>query len=248
MSYTVHALAQLSGVTIKTLYHYHKIGLLDPERITEAGYRIYGDEQLKRLQQILFYRELEFSLDEIKKALADEPSRLQCLRNQHALLKERQNRTGAILQTLETTILHEQKGEAMEKSAMFQGFNKEQWGAALSEQNEHLKKEYGYDLLESVEIQPEKMNEQALEAQNFMAFMADALKNARRVDDPEVIEELKRHIAFVNATSFPTDAQSFAAQAKFFLQDDFHRTMLESQQTGLSYYLFAAAEMYAASN
>jgi len=66
MSYTVHEVAKLSGVTIKTLYNYHRIGLLMPERIAENGYRYYGDKELKRLQQILFYRELGFPLKKIK--------------------------------------------------------------------------------------------------------------------------------------------------------------------------------------
>ncbi len=247
MSYTVHEIAQLSGVTIKTLYHYHKIGLLEPQKVTEAGYRIYGDEELKRLQQILLYRELEFPLADIKKLVLGEPDRLQCLRSQYSLLKERQQRMDTILKTLEITMGYEEKGEPMDKSKMFQGLNKEQWKEALSEQNEHLKKEYGYDLLESGDFQQEEMNEQAKEAISFMAFMAEALKNSRRPDDPEVSGEIERHIAFTNAHSIPTNARSFAAQTKFFLSDDFHRNMLEGQQTGLSYYLFAAAEMYAAS-
>ena len=54
MSYTVHEVAKLSGVTIKTLYHYHKRGLLMPESIAENSDRYYGEKELKRLQQILF--------------------------------------------------------------------------------------------------------------------------------------------------------------------------------------------------
>lgn len=61
MIYTVHEVAKISGVSIKTLHHYHKIGLLMPERVAEN----YGDKELKRLQQILFYRELEFPLEKI---------------------------------------------------------------------------------------------------------------------------------------------------------------------------------------
>lgn len=64
--YTVKEVSELSKVTIKTLHHYHKIGLLLPSRISDAGYRLYGMKELERLQEILFYRELEFSLDQIK--------------------------------------------------------------------------------------------------------------------------------------------------------------------------------------
>lgn len=110
MPYTVHEVAELSGVTIKTLYHYHKIGLLMPESIAENGYRYYGDKELNRLQQILFYRELEFSLENIKNALDNEPDRLNCLRKQYLLLKAKEQRLTHILRTLEKTIQHEEKG------------------------------------------------------------------------------------------------------------------------------------------
>ena len=58
MEYTIQALAKLSGVTSRTLRWYDSIGLLRPERVTQAGYRMYGPEQVDRLQQILFFREL----------------------------------------------------------------------------------------------------------------------------------------------------------------------------------------------
>lgn len=70
-SYSVKELAKLSGVTVRTLHHYDKIGLLKPLNRTEAGYRKYGEEELLRLQQILFYRELDFTLKEISEVLDD---------------------------------------------------------------------------------------------------------------------------------------------------------------------------------
>ncbi|MGE4549240.1 MAG: MerR family transcriptional regulator, partial [Intestinibacillus sp.] len=106
MAYTVHEVAKLSGVTIKTLYHYQKIGLLMPESIAENGYRYYGDRELEQLQQILFYRELDFPLEKIKAAMQNEPSRLRCLYEQKALLMARQQRISSILHTLEEAIIH----------------------------------------------------------------------------------------------------------------------------------------------
>ncbi|WP_237563620.1 MerR family transcriptional regulator [Halalkalibacter okhensis] len=68
---TVKQVADLTGITVKTLYHYHKVGLLQPCEITESGYRLYGKNELKRLQNILFYKELDFSLDIIQKILSE---------------------------------------------------------------------------------------------------------------------------------------------------------------------------------
>ncbi len=79
MRLTVKELADLANVTVKTLHHYHKIGLLIPNEISEAGYRYYGQAELERLQQILFFRELDFSLEDIARALSGNADRSRIL-------------------------------------------------------------------------------------------------------------------------------------------------------------------------
>lgn len=69
MEYTIKKMASLSGVSARTLRYYDEIGLLQPARINSSGYRIYGQAEVNRLQQILFYRELDLKLDEIKEIL-----------------------------------------------------------------------------------------------------------------------------------------------------------------------------------
>ncbi|MFI6007215.1 MerR family transcriptional regulator [Streptomyces sp. NPDC051243] len=71
MSYSVGQVAAFAGVTVRTLHHYDRAGLLSPSGRSGAGYRLYSDTDLARLQQILFYRELGFSLDEIAEILKD---------------------------------------------------------------------------------------------------------------------------------------------------------------------------------
>jgi len=70
--FTVGKLAELSGVTVKALHHYHRIGLVVPSGTSAAGYRLYSRRDLERLQQVLFYKELDFGLSEIKKAMSNE--------------------------------------------------------------------------------------------------------------------------------------------------------------------------------
>ena len=70
---TVKEVSHITGVSVRTLHHYDAIGLLKPTQITEAGYRLYDDTALKRLQSILLFRELEFPLQEIKSIL-DRPN------------------------------------------------------------------------------------------------------------------------------------------------------------------------------
>ena len=84
---TVHEVSKLAGVSIRTLQYYDKIGLLHPAKYTESGYRLYDDTALEKLQQILLFRELQFSLKDIK-AIMDNPNfdRRKALEQQIALL------------------------------------------------------------------------------------------------------------------------------------------------------------------
>ena len=70
---TVKEVSTLTGISVRTLHHYDEIGLLKPTKVTEAGYRLYGDTALERLQMILLFRELQFSLKDIK-AMLDSPA------------------------------------------------------------------------------------------------------------------------------------------------------------------------------
>lgn len=90
MSHSVGQVAAFAGVTIRTLHHYDEIGLLVPSGRSHAGHRRYEDADLDRLQQILFYRELGFPLDEVA-ALLDDPGAdpMAHLRRQHGLLTDR---------------------------------------------------------------------------------------------------------------------------------------------------------------
>ena len=89
---TVKEVSRITGVSVRTLHHYDAIGLLKPARVTESGYRLYDDRALQRLQSILFFRELEFSLQEIKEIL-DSPNfdPMDALKSQIRLLQLRRD-------------------------------------------------------------------------------------------------------------------------------------------------------------
>lgn len=249
MLYTVKDVSVLSGVTVKALHHYHKIGLLLPCGITEAGYRLYGQAELEWLQQILFYRELDFTLEEIGQLLKGETNRAAILERQEELLLLRQRRLETIIDTLRQSIAKSRKGDTMSEKDMFRGFNsEEEWKEALQGQSEHLEKEYGFDLLEANPLETARMNELAAEAAAFMDGLAKALQTGIRHDDQQILGLIGSHLAFLGNHGLGATAEEFAVQARFFREDDFHRSMLESQQTGLSYYLGAAAEAYAAAH
>lgn len=95
---TVNEVSKLTGVSVRTLHHYDAIGLLKPTKLTEAGYRLYDDTALERLQTILLFRELQFSLKEIRTIL-EKPgfNREQALKQQIKLLELRRKRLGELI-------------------------------------------------------------------------------------------------------------------------------------------------------
>lgn len=244
--YTVKEVSLFSNVTVKTLHHYHKIGLLVPCEISEAGYRLYGTTELERLQQILLYRELDFTLDQIKQLLEEEPDRAAILTRQEKQLCLRKQRLDTIINTLRTSITSLEKGEQMTDKDLFKGFESEDsWKEAMTEQHNYLKETYDYELLDSVQIDTQQMNDIAAEATAFMSSLAGALRAGKKHNDLEISRLLHKHLEFLNTHVHPVSAAEFVVQTRYFLSDDFHLHMLEDQQIGLAYYLAAAAESFA---
>lgn len=137
MEYTVKGIAELAGVSPRTLRWYDKTGLLKPTRVNESGYRFYGAAAVDRLQQILFFRELGFSLAEIKRIL-DSPdfSETAALQSHLLALTRQRERIDALILTVQKT-LDDRKGEnKMNDSEKFEAFkrglvreNEERYGA-----------------------------------------------------------------------------------------------------------------------
>jgi len=126
MSYTVRQLEQLSGVTARTLHWYDQIGLLPPAHLGTGGRRYYEREQLIRLQQILFFRQLGFSLADIADLL--EGSRMQTvalLRTHRFNLEQRLEQTKELIETIDQTIQQMEKERPMNEKQFFKGFASE---------------------------------------------------------------------------------------------------------------------------
>lgn len=125
--YSVKELSTLAGISVRTLHYYDQIGLLSPARIAENGYRQYDDAALLRLQQILFYRELDFKLKDIKELLdARDFEQVSALESHWDALWARLARTERLIKTVEDTILHLKGEKEMSKKALFQAFSEEQ--------------------------------------------------------------------------------------------------------------------------
>lgn len=132
---TVKEVSEIAGVSIRTLRYYDEIGLLKPARLTEAGYRLYDNRALEKLQQIMFFRELEIPLEVIKEILENpDYDKEKILLNQKALLEHKRNRLNGIIELI---------ADVMEgvNTMSFEAFNDEDMKKMLDHFEKNLPKE-----------------------------------------------------------------------------------------------------------
>ena len=134
---TVSQVAQESGVSVRTLHHYDAIGLLHPTCVTEAGYRLYDDAALLQLQQILFFRELGFSLKEIA-AIRSAPSfdPRQAMERQREMLRQQRQRLDGLIALIDRQL-------QQEKHITFKEFDMKEIEKMKQQYAEEVKQRWG---------------------------------------------------------------------------------------------------------
>jgi DNA-binding transcriptional MerR regulator len=172
MVYTIKKLADLAGVSIRTLHYYDEVGLLKPQSRSESGYRYYGEEAVVRLQQIMFFRELGFGLEEIGKIVSSPDfDVLEALQSHRILLSKKIERVNMLLATVDKTI-KKLKGEAkMQIKEYYQGFSDEQ----IERYRQEVRQRWGDKALEESEERVSKMGKDkfaALQAEGGKIFHA----------------------------------------------------------------------------
>jgi MerR family transcriptional regulator, thiopeptide resistance regulator len=147
MTYTVKHLSALAGVSPRTLHYYDEIGLLKPASYGENGYRYYDETALLRLQQILFFKELEFPLEDIRDILnRPEFDMLHALQAHKTALQEKAARLKRLIDTVDTTILHLKGKTDMNDQQYFEGFSEEK----QKQYAEEIRQRYGNRAFEGV--------------------------------------------------------------------------------------------------
>jgi DNA-binding transcriptional MerR regulator len=187
--YTVKQLSNLAGISVRTLHYYDEIGLLKPSSVGANGYRYYTDESLFRLQQILFYREMDLDLMKIREIIeAREFDLVSALQSHRRTLQEKMDRLQTLIKTVDTTIMHLIGEVNMSRKKIFEGFSEEKqkqyekeamqqygednvkqsiklWNSYTDEQKEKVKQEGGAvynDIVANMSHGPESPEVQAI--------------------------------------------------------------------------------------
>ena len=160
-SLTCRQLAKLAGVSVRTLHHYDRLGLLRPAARTEARYRRYGPDELLRLQQILFYKELDFFLADIRALLEDPDFDLpRVLARQRRALQARRDRLTVLLETLDRTLSQLNDPHMLTNEELYAGFPKDEAEAYRRE----VVAKYGADTIEASETHLRQLGRPGMDA------------------------------------------------------------------------------------
>jgi DNA-binding transcriptional MerR regulator len=161
MEYTVQKLGKIAGVSTRTLRYYDEIGILTPARINSSGYRIYGEKEVDRLQQILFYRELGVRLDSIKEIVtAPSFDRASALIEHRVKLLEKRNQLNALIANVDKTIAVTGGEIKMSNKEKFEGFKKNIIDGNEKKYGKEIREKYGKDSIEKSNAKVMNMTEQ----------------------------------------------------------------------------------------
>ena len=242
-TYRVADVARVSGVSIRALHHYDAIGLLIPTGRTEAGYRLYTDADLLRLQQILIGRELGFPLDEIKRSL-DDPrfDHRQALIDQRRRLEAKAHALGGMLHAVDAALAfvgRDLQGGMMDMKELFGGFDpavheaevRERWGDgdAYKESTRRVKA-----------YTPDDWKRQQAEQGAIYADAADAMRRGVDPTAPAAVEIAERHRQSIDRWVYPCSRAMHAGLADMYEADERFRATIDRAAEGLTPLLVAA--------
>lgn len=183
MKYTIKKLAELAGVSTRTLRYYDQIGLLKPSEVNENNYRIYDEKNVNKLQQILFYRALDFPLNRIQKLINDPNfSRLQALKEQQVLLKSKRDELESLLTNIDATIKDFQGEEKMTDDEKFEAFKQTKISENEQRFGQEIRENYGKRVVDAANDKFVKLSEKKYQAMNNL--------EAELIQD---LVELKKH-------------------------------------------------------
>ncbi|MFC3932975.1 MerR family transcriptional regulator [Streptococcus dentapri] len=228
---TVKEVSQLSGVSVRTLHHYDAVGLLPPTATTEAGYRLYDDRALERLQEILLFRELEFSLKDIKAILdSNHYDRAVALTDQIRLLELRRQHLDDLI--VYARNLQKQGGHMMN----FKAFDKAELEAFEAE----AKKKWGdTSAYQEFKDRTSEKDFAQISQEGMMIFAQIGQLKHLAADDSQVQEQIRVLQDYISSHFYECTPEILAGLGRMYAGDNRFKTSID-QAGGIGTADFAA--------
>lgn len=236
-AYQIKEAARLGKVTVRTLHYYEEIGLLVPSKRTDAGYRLYTDDDLRRLQQIRLHKTLGFPLQEIRTILDDpEFDRREALIMQRERITEELDRHQAPLRSIDAALKEMDMTENQEKvdlAEIFDGFDpeeyedeaRERWGSTDAyAESARRAKQYGKSEWSQIKAEAEAVTND----------MAELLKRGRSAQSDEARAVAERHRLHIDRWFYPCSHEMHAGLARMYTADERFAANFEKVAPGLA--------------
>ncbi|KIL39845.1 MerR family transcriptional regulator [Gordoniibacillus kamchatkensis] len=249
MEYTVQKLGRLAGVSTRTLRFYDEIGILKPARINSSGYRIYGQKEVDRLQQILFYRELGVSLDRIKQIVTD-PSfnGADALKEHREQLLDKRKQLDLLISNVEKTIALYEGRITMTDKEKFEGFKQKLMEDNENKYGKEIREKYGDDVVDKSNEKLMNMTQEQHEAAaRLVAEMTSTLAEAFKTGDPagelaQKAAELHKQWLMFYWSEYSKEGH--AGLAQMYVDDERFTAHYDAEQPGTAAFLRDAIHIY----
>ncbi|TLG77369.1 MerR family transcriptional regulator [Culicoidibacter larvae] len=249
MEYTVQKLAQLAGVSSRTLRYYDEVGILKPARINSSGYRIYGALEVERLQQILLYRELDVSLETIKSIMLDPQFDMQSALAHHlAQLLKKKMRLELLINNVEKTMAANKGDETMTDKERFEGLKQQQLADNEAKYGAEVREKYGEAAVAASNKMYANMSfEEHAEVERINDEMFVALKAGFATGDAG--SEAAQQAADLHRQWLQFFWPEYSAEAhrgitQMYVDDERFATFYDKEQPGLAEFLRDAVLIY----
>ncbi|MGN7386336.1 MerR family transcriptional regulator [Sporosarcina sp. SAFN-015] len=238
----VKEVADLTGVSVRTLHHYDDIGLLVPDEVTEAGYRVYSDENLTTLQQILFFREVGFPLKKIKELL-DSPSfnRLEAFELQRDMLLSKRRQLDVMIKTIEKTLQSERGEMTMTNEEKFKGFD-----FSSNPYEQEARERWGDEAVDKANKNVAQFGEKEQQEMNRIYSNLAALRGTDPASS-EAQAAIADWYAFLNKIAHYSP-EAFAGLGEMYVADERFTKNIDQFGEGLAVFMRDAMKAYADKN
>jgi len=240
---TVGAMAELAGVTVRTLHHYHEVGLVVPSGRTDAGYRTYSAEEVERLQEVLFYRELGFSLDAIGELMSrPDYDRAAVLQQQRFLLARKADRLFAMIDAVDRAIVAERNGVRMSNEEILEVFGdfdpadyeeeaQARWGETDAyKQSAQRTARYGKAEWQAIKAESEGIY------RSFVALMGAGVP----AEDARAMDVAEQHRMHISNWFYDCPVQMHAGLGQMYVTDLRFQENIDKHGEGLAEYMAVA--------
>ncbi|MEI5908965.1 MerR family transcriptional regulator [Bacillus spongiae] len=238
MMYKVKEVADLVGVSVRTLHYYDRIQLLPPHSVSSAGYRLYSNKDLERLQQILFLKEMGFSLTDIGEIL-DNPSfdRKEALEYHRKVLFKKKKRLEEMIQTVSRTLDAMERGSKMNKDEMFKGFDMRDIQEYQTKYAEEIREKYGKETVERVNQKTSTYSEadwERIQQEQKKVFERIGARMPFGPEDEEVQRAVTAWRQHITANFYDCTVDIFRGLADLYVNDKRFKKNIDRTQKGLA--------------